>query len=682
MKKFLEDLYKSTKNPNSNAIVFPNPDSFTIQFLKEDIRTAVASIVEGFNVSFEEEIKTSLSNISLYDDWQKLIPALKSCTNEDYQNVATILEDGLAKVDGINLDGKSIPAILLATTIFGFITESRQHENIAKFKDPLEKTIITYLYQLSAEEGRKVSVLKLKNETFGIFKNTEFEIDVFHYLARAFAENEAFNANPLGKEWYDFETLDEIPLSKETDITNDNLYESLKTFSPSKYQQAIEFVADTHFPTVENAYEKRFKSAYVVAVLAGKIASNTENLPERDYANISFNLAWILYANQSAVEKSLKNTNQATILTQSYGDALNDLYKQPIATAMDIDRLANSTDLEHIDLFDDSFEPEDDINDEQMQEVKASPIKKVSKERYILSYISTYQSLISLQIQDLDAKLTALRKIWDNESTKYTQMRAKIIADYAKEFDVESNLQPYTSPKTEQLITNAKMVHMAIRASKSILLELSGKDGILEKVKRKLSQKIANGEPVDEEYFLSKSFLKEKFGGTEKEHIELIKEFYEFLSSDPLLKNETNTYVLAPREVLLAKLKQRASNSPEFTFVSTASQNIKVKNLSKAQALAYDLYVNEDGSVNEEMEDLYLALTKGKTKDLAIWQAQIDKLISPEEAKELLALLPARESKKKGKDNSRLNQITIDEIEQNTEENVNNDAEDEDGIEQ
>ena len=527
----------------------------------------------------------------------------KSLTHLVYKN--TIVED--LHAEGANLDDKTTPAILWASTIYAFVKENRGHLGIEVFADPLERATVCAIRN---REVNNVSINQLRSEMVSIFENTELESEVYQYMAKAWIRNEDYLAQDslLDPTWYDFKTLEPLDLQIENiSINNDeDLINALQSASEANYVAGLEYITNTYL-SEDSTFEQIFKSNIIIGTIAsrlindGKIDQNAEQLN-----NIAYNITMKALSAENMLESAIKNTNYLLPLNRNYSESLLQIINDAYATADQIYRQNEQiTEYEPLIVADESL-----IDNQETKTVSGilktqKPRYQVSRKKTISQYISYFKDdLIPAKLAEFDGFIEKLEALLDRKS--FSSKDKALVENIAKSLNMSFQLAPMTN-NLSALQDNAEQLLVSIISLQDSLSALVVKGRAIDKISKK------NKDNLD---IQNQAFDKKLLGKirVSKNNENLIKGYYSLLSD--ILKESQSTCRMATKPFIEAELyhAMQTNTSDEtaflrFFFMGTIKDPAK-KTL--AQLTAYKLFINEDGTENEEFKELYEKIADSK----------------------------------------------------------------------
>ena len=622
--------------------IIKNPDAFTIDALEWGIESSFLNAADDLKEN--EELNDGISELRLKnnDDLERLISKMNSSDEDSIREVGEFIESHLQHVENIDLAGKTISSVLWAALIYKYITENKSHMGIFKIDDSFEQVSVATAQSLGlgnirvADKDYNPSVQDIKNEVLEIFKETTLYEDVCKYFAVSYSISKAWEGEKGKSLWVDFSNLQQIELDEnENSIIEDNegLLNAIRSLDAINFQKAIDYVStkycnNENISYIDSEELKYYQALHIVALLSEQL--NDNNSPE--FKNLKYNLNAKIIAQKNVLDDEISHSNIGVNLTNAKEHAL-------ISIKLNAIKLAYKA-QEDLGIVDKNIAPEAnsvEIEDEEIveNEKQASKIKFGDQKAYIDGYLKLFNVLIKTK-QSYYKSL--IRKLSQVKSAKAEEL----VENLAKEFSVQLKTEEDVSNRNLRTVENAKLVAEQVRKQ---LKELSIIDDIFGKVRRKKKDTLDI-----ENISFDQRMLGDDFYITEESHKIIIREFYHLISGDPNLKSSRETYRLASKNMNMIDLKERAEANPqEYPFFAGPLSMQTISKESQRERIVDKLYVNEDGSLNEDYEDLYNVLTDKDCgidrKRVAVVEAALDEKLSAEQEQTLLSLLETKKSK-------------------------------------
>lgn len=593
--KMLPDLINVSSIEELSTII-KNPDSFTIRVMSLKSNEKVENAFNSFREN--DEIKELLAELNYNGTVADLVDALKESDKGEVLHVASFIEEKLSNLENINLEGKSLASVIWSTVIYNYILDDHNHIGITDIDDIYELLPVSFIQCMSDGDidAPAVTIEKLKEEVLSIFENTELNNQIKGYFATAFIKNRVWG-NSRDNSWYDYEKLAPIATSTKTiKIESDEeLISVLQTPTASNYQKAVEYVAEKYFTNSKNDFNaepndlKNYKAHLVVGLLASSVI---EEEKIADFRNVAFNICAKIIANKEKLETSISRSNIGIKLSKAYENTL-------LGITEDAERVAYDMLMQKIVIDEDEV---DEVAPQEMPLEEKSAIIVGSKKQYVKGYLNLFSTLINAKLGYYEDQLKTLKDISERKS--YSFDKELTVNDLAKECNAEVDL--YTNEEqpnnNARLHYNASMVYTAVKRQHALMSQING---VFTKVRKKTKDSLdIQNLAFDYKLLQKTSFI------VEEQHEKVIKEFYSFLASDPILKSSLHQYRLAPRTFLMENLKDRAKKTPtNFPAVSEMLSLVKSPKNIEVKRTVDKLYINTDGSVNDKYETLYNAIT-------------------------------------------------------------------------
>ncbi len=620
MEKLLKELPDliNVRNIDELSQIIKNPDSFTIRMMSLKSKNAVIDAFVKFREN--EEIKEAIAGLSNNDSIETLVEKLNESDVDELKQVAFFIEKRLQTVEGINLQEKSLLSVVWASVVYKYLTDKNNHLGIMKIDDIYEGLPVSIIQGMADGDfdgPEDLEIADLRKEVLSIFENTAVAEDVKGYFATSFIKNKIWSGVNT---WCNFETLEPITLNQIPSVidSKESLLNALATPSPEVYEQAIAYVSENYFAGEEGKFSvdakdlKQYKSHLVVALLS---ASMIEEGKEAEYKNIALNLCAKIIASKEKIETSIDRSSIAIQLTKAYEETILQITEDAERVAYEIMR-GNVI----VDEFDDNGGEveEEEVVLPPVPEVKKPLFKTGDRKAYINGYLKLFGSLIDAKLTYFEDQLKVLDGISRRKS--YSADNEATVTALAEDFHVTGDLHSKEEipANNARLGLNAGIVFEAVRGQHKTLSQI---DKVFSKVKRRKSGNLEIDE-LDFDY----KVLQKTYYIVENEHKEIIREFYELLASDPVLKQDQPTYRLLSNPLKIAQLQQRASGDKTvYPTVADMLDLIKGGKVVDAQLVADKLYINDDCSVNEKYERLYTVIMDKKStlseKQIALAEA-------------------------------------------------------------
>ncbi len=619
MEKLLKELPDliNVRNIDELSQIIKNPDSFTIRMMSLKSKNAVIDAFVKFREN--EEIKDAIAGLSNNDDIATLIEKLNESDVYELKQVAFFIEKRLQTVEGINLQDKSLLSVVWASVVYKYITDKNNHLGIMKIDDIYEALPVSIIQGMADGEfdgPEDLEIADLRKEVLSIFENTAVAEDVKGYFATSFIKNKIWSGVNA---WCDFETLQPLTLTQIPSVidSKESLLTALATPSPEVYEQAIAYVSENYFADEEDKFSvdakdlRQYKSHLVVALLS---ASMIEEGKEKEYKNIALNLCAKIIASKEKIETSIDRSSIAIQLTKAYEETILQVTEDAERVAFEIMR-GNII----VDEFDDNGgEIEEEVVLQSIPEEKKPLFKTGDRKAYINGYLKLFGSLIDAKLTYFEDQLKVLDGISRRKS--YSADNEATVTALAEDFRVTGDLHTKEEipANNARLGLNAGIVFEAVKAQHKTLSQI---DKVFSKVKRRKGGNLEIDE-LDFDY----KVLQKTYYIVENEHKEIIREFYELLAGDPVLKQDQPTYRLLSNPLKIAELQQRASGDKAvYPTVADMLDLIKGGKVVDAQLVADRLYINDDCTVNEKYERLYTVIMDRKSsiseKQIALAEA-------------------------------------------------------------
>lgn len=624
MKNLLKKFYDIVLSEESLNDTIPNIDTVTLEFMQTNILQDYVAYAQ--KAKEDKALQSLLEGVANNANVTELVALLNSAESSRCNKTAQFIENTLAKVEGINLEGKSIASILWASTILGFITdESHAHSNTSVFTDPLEMVTIQYMRSTVYKVKSKISINNLRSEMISIFKDTQYYVPVQEYIARALLKNSSWQSDVNQDRWFDPLTLNEIKIDASQPIENDEqLIEALKTGTVSNYQRAINYVRGSYINEHFGATRKTLESSLVVGLIASTLASSDLIENSDELSSVSFNLLLKAINSREIYEQAIKKHNQFMVLNKGYTEALYAPFEDATKIALTIlGQLSKEQDIPMaIGVEGDLAEgyTVEEIEDEE--EKKQPNIKVGNKNAYIKAYLDLFNKLIEAQKDEyisIIAKMNNIKPLKEEE----------LVIETARRFGISNQLKTEEEipGKKQRVYENAQIVAEAIRQR---VKTLSLIPPIFNKVRGK------NKTNLDiQDLIFDQKLLGKLINITEDVHEDVIKEFYALIENDPILKQDQASYRLfLSQKMTMSELKGRGENNSSYPIISGMLKLVSTTNKTEAERTVYKLYVDGEGNIDEKYEELYTVLTSKSTieeKRFALESAQEKGIITPEQ---------------------------------------------------
>lgn len=644
MEKILENLDEIILNGNQGDI--PNPDSFTVLLSKS--KPSLNVIARALGISHENsKLEEMFKNLNFDSDYNKIIEVLRNANDAKLStltnSVADVIEE-MKSTDGINLKGKSVFPVLWAATIYVFITNKNlSHKNITSFKNALETIPYIYLKTLKglsdAEKNLVSNIGHNRKEVQSIFQDSELNIEVNNYLAKAFTRNEIWEELYKKELWYKSDTLELIDINTKSISINSekDLVDLLSKPDPNNYQAVIDYIKENYFSEKEET-EALYQSYMTVGFIASALLKDENIVKTEDkhlFKDIAFNIYVKIAGSKASYEKLLNNKNITSNISAGSQEKI-------IKSILDANSVAAN-------IMSNTITVDTDDTNENETNTKTPTIKIGNRASYIKAYLNLFESLVVAKEKYYNSKYDAINKIKSSSKEMF-------LIETAKEFNISGLKDEVEIPnKVERFEANKQIILNGLDQQNCLI-------GNMTRVLSSLRKKFKD----DLDITINRKIV----GAYTKITEATIQEFYKLIATDPILKQDKITYRLLPSsDMRLAELRKRAEANPGEYPLITGLIKMPTKQII-AQKTAYELYVNEEGTPNEEFKELYETIKDTKTsaeqKETAL--KNVEKDITAEQLKTIQeyidlckkkekAAREKEEAKKKEQENT---QLTID----------------------
>ncbi len=608
MEKLLKDLPSlvNVKNIDELSQIIKNPDSFTIRMMSLKSTSAVMDAFNTYKVS--RSIGEAVSGLSNDDSMQTFVEKLNESEVEELKQVASFLTEKFATVENINLEDKSLLAVVWAGTVYKYLTDKTNHLGTTSIDDVFESLPVCIIRKMAEGDfdgPEDLQIADLKQEVLSVFENTAFAEDVKGYFATAFIKNRTWSKV---YEWCDFETLQPIAVGKSDVVINsrETLLSALANPTPEVYQKAIDYVSKDYFSGEENRFNVErldlieYKAHLVVALLASSLM---EEEKEEEFRNIALNLCGKIIACKEKIETSIDRSSIAIQLTKAYEATILQITEEAEATALEI---LKENVISDEPIVDETFD------EEVLPEVKKELFKVGDRKAYINGYLKLFGSLIDAKLAYFEDQLKTLDGIARRKA--YSAECEELVKEIAGQVNATLKTKEEEPVNLTRLNTNAIITFNAVKGEHNKFSTI-GRVFAKVKAKKKDSLEVTD---LDFDY----KVLQRTAFIVEEKHKEVIKEFYGIVKSDPSLLKNHSQYRMLTNPMKISMMRDRAS---EYPTINDMLALIKDPSTIPAQRVVDELYINEDASANEKYESLYRAIMDKKAtvteKKFALQQA-------------------------------------------------------------
>ena len=567
MEKLINILPNLITNEDSNWLkdATPNPDVLTRDLLENFDKDINKLAIMHASDDFEDLPYT----IEEHASYREIISAIAASSMQDKDSLVKLFSEVGKQYDTEGLSAFAtiwIAAMLNNLKDMGAKQESIQHIFLAAGLNLKN-------YDLKISDVHKEVSLFME-------KNPDISEAFADFIAYAFMLNPEVQDS---ENWFNFKTLESIETSPDMQVNSrEALIEALK--SSRNYLAAIEYVKNTYLNDKEegedgycaNEEERDYKAYLIVAKLASEIYG--KNNPTFDEDNtIGLNIVSQVITLQDKIE--------------SNGHMLSGL-------------------TNHINMLEDAAGR---IADTIMGREKLSARFGDTKE-YILNHFNAFNLLAKNGSAKLNSNIIGLSRLRDTvegASRRVSAHQIEKLHKYADDVDVEL-------AQFDEKLRGSEFNAQVLAEIDRVTLETYKKYNHTQQlVKLLASLKRKNGTNLDIQDVDLKATAKKSTLVTPWQE-SVIRQFYDTIKTDPILKSDISVYRLKSPSIVLSEIRQRLATDPDkypelaslFDVLKQPSKNTKLKD--KAE----DMYLGNYGLVRHENHDLYKTLTdKNSTRE-------------------------------------------------------------------
>ena len=635
---------------NSSAETTLYTDAFT--------NAVMELILTKKNLSLNNYTAGSWSDIdenTSYEAFKNILPNEKL-----FAEYHTTLQD-FESIEGINTDNHSLLSIVWAVVIFHHIKEKTYY--------PSEKTINDIYesipFNIKASLKKDINPTDLMKEVYDIFKNTEFKNKIGAYFIIPYQKNINWHyyVNKLHENWFDVTdsfkniavsptTLDKVSLKQAFSSPDINFFASIKNLICGK-----------------NLFSKEdLLNGYIGASAKSTFQDNTASLTDLEKEYISVKSLLYCFKNKEFIDKFVQESSEeqllnvtANLILQYYvldnylsknlKDQNSSRDQKKISTfiaalAQEANIISNEI-LRDLGLITETVvedDPQGPFTDDSGENdtgndgnsaggqsdsgQNAGIIKTTnSKLKYLESFLASKILFAPADkaLGKLESKINKLDK-----NNNYSISKKTLIA-------IDTRLSTtITQDQSKEGIRNDILAY--IRNLNSTLSHIAPLY-INETFKRFISE---TGNNIIQ-FNLDDEIIKKFTSHPEKAQV--IIEYFALLESDPILKSTSPAYRLLPNEKLKRIYLKRLLDSATQNSVNSQGNNTSAGGLQgpvtfkylpilfniiqkpseeeEMELKAYELYVNIDGTTNEECKVLYDILSKSSKQKTDNWENTI-----------------------------------------------------------
>ncbi len=460
--------------------------------------------------------------------------------------------------------------------------------------------ITAMLNNLNNMEGNQNSLRHLFLAAGNTLQNYDLKIsdvhnEVLHFMeknpevASAFSDFIAcaYMLNPQVQDssnWFNFSTLQPIETTPDMQVNSDeNLFEALK--SARNYLACIDYIKNTYLNDkntesdgyCENEMERDYKAHLIIAKLASELYGGD---PEFDYDNtIGYNIV----SQVITLQEQMKNDEHMLAILSNHVNMLED------AAGRIEDKIMGRSD--------------------ETTSARFGDMKK-----YIANNFNAFNLLAKSGSAKYNSNILVLARLRDtveNASRRATAREIDRLQELAD--DVNVKLTPI-----DRKLHVAEFNAQVLSEIDKVTLETYKKYNHTQQlIKLLASIKRKQGSSLDIDGLDLKSTAKKSALVTPWQE-SVMRQFYDTVKTDPILKPTAGIYRLKPPSVILDDIRQRLALDPDkypelaslFDVLRQPSKNLMLRD--KAE----DLYYGDYGETKPENKELYTTLTdRGATRE-------------------------------------------------------------------
>ncbi len=560
MEKLINILPSLITNEDTNWLdtVTPNPDVLT--------RDLTKNYNEHLNILAITHASEDYSDlpypISPKASCREIVAAVNGSELEDKENVAKLFKEVGNKY---NTDGLSA---------FATIWIAAMYNNQNKFG--VDENTLLHLFMNAGTELTDDLTIR---DVYGEVKSF---IDQNKELAEPFADFIAcgFMLNPNvqdSEKWFNFSTLEEIETSPDMQITDTkSLFEALK--SSRNYISCIDYIKETYLNETDPAQdgycatqaERDYKAHLIVAKLASELYGKDEEFDKDN--TIGYNIVSQVINLQSIME----NDSHVLAGLSNHINAVED------AAGRIEDRIMNRSKLTFSARFGDT-------------------------EKYIENHLRAFTTLANngaAKYNEAIINLEKLKASLEHSPKKATKSEVEKIQKYAELVDVETTapdrklgMEEYNAQVMSELEKTLNGAYKKYYHTKQLIK-------LIASIKRKKGNSL-DIEDVDVREVGKKASLVTPW--QEK----VVKQYYEAVKNDPVLKRAAPVYRLKSPTIILEGIRERLAEEPtQYPELARLLDTLKQPSKqTKLRDRAEDAYYGDYNEQKQENRDLYATLT-------------------------------------------------------------------------
>ncbi len=577
MEKIIHILPKLITNEDSQWLrkIVKDPDGLS-RYIVKNFNTKLYLLSIMKRASYNADMLGGQINDNSSVD--ELIDATKNLP--ETEEISILLEELKNRVD---CNEKSATSIIWAASILNNLEELNvDQEAINKVFFAVAATLVNSQKNISDLREELTSLVSGDEKLARITKSS---------LVTSLVENPKVQKSDI---YYDFNTFKEIQNDTEIEIkSKEDLFEALATLD--NYDACVNYIKKEYLsekdPSLdgycENDNDRTYKALIITIALASEVYKHNAEFDKDN--NIGFNMI----ANIYKLRDNIKNehifaeiSNKINGLEFAAGRIATQILGRELEIGKKQDRIFN---------------------------LPKEMFKTGNAEDYIKNNLNAFGKLIKTNLDyslDLLNTIKNIKKKYQAKSNYRKSERTEETINFlAKELDVNLMSDSNILTPLGTLMENLNTLENACDEKHK---QLSRFEDIYKKVKTKQKTNLKIQDVKFDKRLLGKNVaLKTEY------HENLIKEIYKLVELDAnyAIKGDKNkTFYIASPKTILSKFKKNAEAKKEtLPIINDLFKHFSLKPNEVIKQIAEEYYVNNDGSVNKDYENLYKTLLDKKT---------------------------------------------------------------------